>query len=473
VGRNTSLRAAILGPFALLMACVSLVSWAAAAFLIARDRDSRLEKQMVQVTQTLARSHFLLNPSVLAQLGGVLQAELLVFRKDGTLILGTLNEPDHREELHEALRRLAAFESGRPTPVKVGSTTYRALWCPVTVPGHGDVALAMWRPLADHESLHRNLLWSLALIGAVGLAAAGVVGRLIVRTVTAPLEELVLTAEEIAEGRVEKRVDVRGGLEIVRLAEAFNVMMDRLVASEKRRVEAERFAAAGQVAAGLAHEIRNPLTSIKMLVQVLIARCKDSPAMQDVLAPLLEEIIRLEHSVTQTVERTRAVTLTAVPIAAASLIRELLQVAGERLRVQGIGLELNLEDRDLMVRVDAEKMKQVFWNLLENARQAMPDGGTLLVAVRSGASGSVEVVFEDNGCGLPPCPPSRLMEPFFTTRGEGMGLGLALSQRIIEGHGGRLILEPREPRGTRVKVILPGIERDLGTEKKHGHGSCR
>ncbi len=429
-----------------------------------------MERQLLRVAQTLARSPFLLNPAVLTRLENVVEAELVVFRSDGSVVAGNSGAADGNDDKALIPGALMDGPAGKVLSVRSGTEARRALWLPVHVPGYGEVRLGLVKAQEEAEQLKRDLLGSLAAIAVLGVMAAVLAGTLIARRVTVPLEELVEAATSAAEGGRERRVAVRGTAEIARLAEAFNTMMDRLTASEKRLVEAERLTAAGETAAELAHEIRNPLTGIKMLLQVLNARCRGVEDMEEILGPVLEEVIRLENVVRRTLDRTRAVVSSAQPLSLAGLVEDVIHVAKPRLRAQKIEVETVFSPEEILVRVDGERMKQVLWNLLENARQAMPDGGRLTVTVRPRERNEVEIVVEDTGGGIPPGGAEVLSEPFFTTKEEGLGLGLFLSRRIVEWHGGRLVLEPRQGGGTRAVVRLALWSSEVETGNEHHFG---
>lgn len=214
----------------------------------------------------------------------------------------------------------------------------------------------------------------------------------------------------------------------------------------------ERFAQLGEMGAALAHEIRNPLSGIKGYSQLLLEdpRCTGdgSPA-----ALIVEESLRLERLVNDLLSyvRTRPVPLTSVRIA--EVLRCSLAMLAPDAEKQSVSVSADPID-DLMVKGDKDEMEQVFLNLLRNALQAMPEGGTIQVGMRREKS-VVVMGIRDTGHGIPLGDWSRIFTPFVTTRARGTGLGLAISRKIIEEWGGSIRVADSSPGGTTIEVTLP------------------
>lgn len=450
-----SLRSRLLWRFGTLTVVCIVFSWVSAFLLISRDLNRRMERQLERLGRTLAEAPFILNAAALTHVEQLVEAQVAVFRSDGSILVVSPGLAQTHERLGAMLAALAPWPAGKVRTLSGEWDGYRALWVPVEVPGYGSVRLGLAMSAKEMARLNHRLMVSLSLIAAVGLAAVALAGTLMAQRVTAPLKQLVEAATALAEGRRENRVRTHGDAEIVQLSEAFNTMINRLAVFEKRLVAAERYAAAGETAAELAHEIRNPLTSIKMLLQIVQDRFRDALDLQDLLDPVLQEVNRLENCVRHSLDRTGAVTLAAKPLSLTRLVQSVADLAEPSMRSQDIVVRVALFQEELLVRGDEERLKQVIWNLLENARQAMPNGGRLDVSVRSAGFERVQVTVEDSGDGLPPCDPEELTRAFFTTRENGLGLGLSVSRRIVEYHGGELLLESRQEGGSRAVVRLP------------------
>ena len=214
----------------------------------------------------------------------------------------------------------------------------------------------------------------------------------------------------------------------------------------------ERFAQLGEMGAALAHEIRNPLSGIKGYSQLLLEdpRCPGdgSPA-----ALIVEESLRLERLVNDLLSYVRTRPLPLTPVRIAEVLRCSLAMIAPDAEKQSVSLSADLID-DFLVTGDKDEMEQVFLNLLRNALQAMPEGGTIQVGMRR-EKGTVVMDIRDTGQGIPIGDWSRIFTPFMTSRARGTGLGLAISRKIIEEWGGSIRVADSSPGGTTIEVTLP------------------
>jgi Amt family ammonium transporter len=235
-----------------------------------------------------------------------------------------------------------------------------------------------------------------------------------------------------------------------------------LEATQKQLFQAEKLAALGKLSAGIAHEIRNPLTSIKILIHSLADPDASDAAREKDLKVIEAEIERVNKIIRQFLDFARPRPPSLEPADARGLIAETLDLAGYEIESQGVELEREDENDLPPVAMDREQMKQVLLNLILNALQAMPRGGKLTIQTalrdfaREGAAGrAVEIRVKDTGGGIPAEIQNRIFEPFFSTKEEGIGLGLSVAQRIVEEHGGRIRVESLEGQGTAFSVLLP------------------
>jgi signal transduction histidine kinase len=228
-----------------------------------------------------------------------------------------------------------------------------------------------------------------------------------------------------------------------------------------RMKERDRLAALGEMAAGLAHEIRNPLGAIKGAAQLLqpAPSTPSPPDSGEFLGIIVEEANRLNRVVSQFLDYARPYKGTLEPLDVNEVVRKTVQLLPPHPAGQPAP-EVQLMLGEIPpVRGDAEQLRQVFLNLALNALQAMPDGGRLTIStIERGASGAphaIEIRFQDTGRGVPTAAMKNLFIPFFTTKEKGTGLGLPISQRIIENHGGRIEVRSREGVGSTFAVVLP------------------
>jgi two-component system sensor histidine kinase PilS (NtrC family) len=231
--------------------------------------------------------------------------------------------------------------------------------------------------------------------------------------------------------------------------------------TELRRMEAqvkraERLAAIGQMAAGVAHEIRNPLASISGSIELLRKTPQLDPDSGALMEIVLREVERLNRLITDLLDYARPRPRVPVPLELGGLLDETVRVFAQDRTAPGVTARYvpPAEGGEVQVVADPGQVRQVLWNLLRNAAEAMPDGGEVVVALRRG-DGHAEFDVVDTGQGIAPSDQERLFEPFFTTKTRGSGLGLAMVHRIVTEHGGSVSVDSSPGRGARFSVRLP------------------
>jgi two-component system NtrC family sensor kinase len=307
------------------------------------------------------------------------------------------------------------------------------------------------------------------LLWAFGVTAVLAISLLLflTRFVTNPIQDLIVTMER-AESGLEARVDVRSTDDIGRLGQAFNSLLAKLERA-RRRVEryhyeqmkrADRLASIGEMAAGIAHEIKNPLAGIAGVIQVLK---KDLPAgdqKRAVLEEVLSQVERMDKAVRNLLSFARppAPKMTLVDIN--ELISKLFDFLAPQFAKHSITSEQRLATGLPWLTLDPALVQQALINIALNAIQAMQEGGKFIVETRSAkpsgdAQGVVEIVFRDTGKGISMENLSRIFNPFFTTRQQGTGLGLSITQRIIEQHNGEITVSSVPGKGASFTISFP------------------
>jgi signal transduction histidine kinase len=237
----------------------------------------------------------------------------------------------------------------------------------------------------------------------------------------------------------------------------------QLARSQELVARQEKLASLGVLAAGVAHEIRNPLTAIKarLFTQQKALR-PGSPELDDSKV-IGDEINRLEHIVKSVLQFARPEPPQLALLPVADLLRDVRDLFGQQLARQAIRIDIDVTS-DARVRADARQLKQVVINLVQNAADSIGRGGVITLRCRTeqralGVQGGLAVVLDvqDTGRGIPPEVEKRLFDPFFTTKDGGTGLGLAIASRIVEAHGGALAFETRVNQGTTFNILLPAI----------------
>ncbi len=293
----------------------------------------------------------------------------------------------------------------------------------------------------------RTVRWTLALVLGAPLVAAAV-GWHLVRSVARPVAELRAGAERIAAGDLDTRIAVDSPDEFGALARQFNAMTASLKEHQERLVQSEKLAGIGRLAAGVAHEINNPLGVVLGYTRLLRKRAQGPLA--DDLAIIEEETLRSLEIVEGLLDLARPPRLTVQPVDLRELSEEVVGRLAEAHQLDGIAVDVTGRGS---AQGDAQKLRQVLWNLLRNGAEASGSGGRLEVAV-SQSDGRAEVSVADSGPGVDAGARDRLFEPFFTTKPKGTGLGLAVSRAIARAHGGDLSLAVAG-RGARFVLWLP------------------
>lgn len=220
----------------------------------------------------------------------------------------------------------------------------------------------------------------------------------------------------------------------------------------------DRLAAVGRMAAGIAHEIRNPLASISGSVQVLRAEANGDPAQIELMDIVLRESERLNRIITDYLTYARPRTAAPCETDVRPLLRETLALTRFSPEFTDTHtLEERLPDEPLNVMGEPDRLRQVFSNLVRNALQAMPDGGQLQVEASRLASGRARLTFTDSGCGMNARQVERLFEPFQSTKPAGTGLGLPIVYQIVRDHNGTINVQSREGAGTTIAIELPAV----------------
>lgn len=315
---------------------------------------------------------------------------------------------------------------------------------------------------------------ALLLLGTSGAITGLVVGYGIARRISHSIFQLSVPIRDVAGkltelvGPIEVSADPNlTELETIlqQVSMKVEAVVDQLHARHREAIRADQLAAVGQLAAGLAHELRNPLMCMKTLVQA--ARRHGDSARVDSrdLTILNEEICRTEALLQTFLDFARPAELEAHDIDLLPIVRQTVELVSSKAKARNVTIDLELPVVPLVVHGDKIQLRQVLLNLLLNSLDAVQNGGEINVKAIHGRMAMVEsdgqsqpcvdLHVADDGRGLPANDRSRIYEPFFSTKETGLGLGLAISQRIVDAHGGQLIARDREEGGTIFKIMLP------------------
>lgn len=300
------------------------------------------------------------------------------------------------------------------------------------------------------ESARRNL-WILGGVTLIVLALAAA----LTQGTTRALSRLADAAEAVARGDLDRQVDSKGRDEVSRVGRAFNTMTESLRNTLQELSQRRALAAVGEFAASLAHEVRNPLTSIRVDLQRMEEKLPQDEETPELMARTLRKIDALNRSVSGALQVARSGSVKLETIDLRTPLRAAVQMALPAFQEREAELDsAGVEGEPIKVKGDAAALERLFLNLLLNAAQALEEGGRANVTAHP-LEEEVRVMIQDTGKGIESEDLERIFEPFFSSRPDGTGLGLPIARRIAQAHGGELSVESEAGAGTTVTVRLP------------------
>jgi signal transduction histidine kinase len=302
-----------------------------------------------------------------------------------------------------------------------------------------------------------------------------VLGFLFLRFINVPIKKLTETMKKAEEGDLTVRVNVKSRDEMGILAENLNIMIEKLNLAKQEAEEyhqeliqrADRMASIGELASGIAHEIRNPLAGIQGAIQIMADGFPKEDPRRQVTDEIQKQIYKLERLVKDLLNFVKPVPKNYLPTDMNQLVDKVLSFfTTQRGKAEDMKIERKLSSLLPKTMIDPSSMEQAFLNIILNAQKAMPKGGTFTVStvVLPGRRNDgkevheVQVIFEDTGVGISKESLPKIFNPFFTTRLDGTGLGLSITKNIVEQRGGKIAVESQVNAGTKFIITLPAIK---------------
>ncbi len=320
---------------------------------------------------------------------------------------------------------------------------------------------------AQKEGQKRTRYINAAALIAIQVAAmTGVLLALILfKQILGPIRQLTMDTKSVEnQAPISNEVRVLSR-RVHHLIEDVDQTQTALARSQEHLVQAEKWAMTGKLAAGVAHSIRNPLTSVKIRLFSLGRALDLSPALKEDFEVISEEIDHIESIVRSFLEFSRPPKLTMQKVSPSDVVDTALRLLHHRLESDEVRIELVREITLPEIWADPDQLKEVLVNLLVNACEMMVNGGIIRIVEKEVEAGenplghSVMISVTDNGPGIPESIQENIFQPFFSTKEEGTGLGLSIASRIVEDHGGKLALQSQEGKGSTFIITLPCEEK--------------
>jgi len=336
---------------------------------------------------------------------------------------------------------------------------------------------------AKYADMRRNAFSILVLIIVAGMALAILLGYFLEKKIMGPVHRLIMASQDVSKGNLSPEIGPISKDELGVLQQTFTNMIASLkerderrkAAAENRLLQSEKQASVGRLAAGVAHEINNPLTGVLTFTRILLRRKDLNDESRAYLEKIAESTVRVRDIVKGLLDFSRQTTLDREPTEINKLVNSAVSLMENQALIKGVGITFHPGENLPMLTLDRNQIQGVVFNMIINAIDAMEPGGTITISTGISLSASdtgrkgVEIPITDMGCGIPSEHLDKLFDPFFTTKevGKGTGLGLAVSYGIVQRHGGTIRVQSEVGRGSTFTIWLP-IEEQIEQDEDSG-----
>lgn len=442
-------------PFVLILLVGLAGAWLAATQLFSETLEKRLRAQLADTVQMLSYGAFPYTPALLGRLSSLIHADIALLDTDGFISESTY--AGKLQPLQLQFREILPGENNGRTfkEFELNGNHYLMTWS--RIPNNRDPRFSFivaFSNLSDIQQAGQRMAGWLGAGAFSGLLLLAWIGHLHSRSITLPIKELANMTREISAGNRHVRAKIHRRDEIGELAAALNSMALKLDDYEQELARQNRMAGLGMMTARIAHEIRNPLTAIKMQLELL--RENAGPNNQALLDSLLDETRRLELIVLSTLQHKKIANPVFTSINLNDLIEEVLRLLRLQFEHQGLQLITSLSADISALKLDRDMIIQILLNLLLNAKDEMPEGGKIQIS--SGMDSVVNSIWfsvDDSGPGILEDNWKSLFSGSSSSKPDGFGFGLRLSQDLAELHGGHITIGRSPLGGARFTVTLP------------------
>ena len=319
--------------------------------------------------------------------------------------------------------------------------------------GYAMIKVSLARAYKEIEKTRNMIIF----IGIFAIITTFIISFYISNKITHPISKLSELAKEFGKGNFSTRSEVDTKDEIGELSTEFNQMAENIINLEKKLLHEERLSVLGKTASAIAHELKTPLTSLQAYAEKLSSKLDDKTFLNNFRDIILSEVKRLNNLINNLLRFSKKEDLNIQKVKINDTVNYIISILNEKVSKKNIKIEFASEN-DIEIECDKDKIVQVFLNIINNAVEAVDARGSIIINKEfkdEYSNNNIIIEIIDNGKGIPSEHLPKLFEPFFSTKSKGIGLGLAICNKLIKMHNGAIKVESKEGEGSKFIVVLP------------------